>query len=48
MGLKKITWPSSEKVLKHFIIALVGMIFLIIFFALVDTALSDILTNFYK
>ncbi|MFV0288123.1 MAG: preprotein translocase subunit SecE [Mycoplasmatales bacterium] len=48
MGLKKITWPDSKEVLKHFAISLTGMIFLILFFAVVDLCLSELLTNFYK
>ncbi len=48
MELKNITWPTSKNVLKHFIIAIIGMIFLIIFFAIVDQIISLLLTNFYK
>ena len=47
MNLKNITWPDSKTVLKHFIIALIGMAFLIVFFVFADQLISMILNNFY-
>lgn len=47
MELKNITWPSSEKVLKQFVITLIGIIFLIVFFTIVDTFISFIFEHIY-
>ncbi len=47
MELKNVTWPSSNKVLKHFIITIIGIIFLIVFFSIIDSVISFIFENIY-
>ncbi len=47
MELKNVTWPSSNKVLKHFIISIIGIVFLIIFFSIIDSIISIIFEKIY-
>lgn len=46
--LKKVTWPDSNEVMAKFWIVLLGIIALIIFFIITDSAVSVILDKIYQ